>query len=67
MKNVWEAVENMLVWVVQVQQIMLAQQQQQQLAAQVAGMRAMAKTNPSSVLAPGGHCTLSSLLMTAIR
>ena len=39
----------------QVQQIILAQQQQQQLAAQVAGMRAMAKTNPGAVAAPGAQ------------
>ncbi len=35
------------------QQVMLAQMQQAQLAAQVAAMRVQAKTNPTSVVAPG--------------
>lgn len=40
----------------QVQQVMLAQIQQQQLAAQVAAMRVQAKTNPGAVITPGiGH------------
>ena len=36
------------------QQVMIAQMQQAQLAAQVAAMRVQAKTNPSGVVAPGG-------------
>ncbi|KAK9905765.1 hypothetical protein WJX75_005978 [Coccomyxa subellipsoidea] len=35
------------------QQVMIAQMQQAQLAAQVAAMRVQAKTNPSGVVAPG--------------
>ncbi|CAL8472041.1 g11583 [Coccomyxa elongata] len=35
------------------QQVMLAQMQQAQLAAQVAAMRVQAKTNPTSMVAPG--------------
>jgi hypothetical protein len=37
-----------------VQQVMMAQLQQRQLAAQVAAMRVQAKTNPGAVIAPGG-------------
>jgi hypothetical protein len=48
----------------QVQQVMLAQLQQQQLAAQVAAMRVMAKTNPGSVTAPGDYNTVSTLTLT---